>query len=135
MIDCTQTKNYFAEKRRMTKTHKVNDTAYLCGINCADCPLHLAKNDLDSKMSCFDFEIGYLEKAIKVVQKWSDEHPQKTYLTELLKVFPNTQVNAYGIPKRICPFDLGLMSAKACRKDRNCAQCWNQPLLEREEVK
>ena len=93
------------------------------------------KNDLDSKMSCFDFEIGYLEKAIKVVQKWSDENPQKTYLTELLKVFPNTQVNAYGIPKRICPFDLGLMSAKACRKDRNCAQCWNQPLLEREEVK
>ena len=133
MIDCTQTKNYFAEKRRMTKTHKVNDTAYLCGIDCADCPLHLAKNDLDSKMSCFDFEIGYLEKAIKVVQKWSDEHPQKTYLTELLKIFPNTPLNDNGTPKGICLHELGATSLDNCEVDNACAKCWNQPIKNNEE--
>ena len=134
MIDCTQTKNYFAEKRRMTKTHKVNDTAYLCGINCADCPLHLAKNDLDSKMSCFDFEIGYLEKAIKVVQKWSDENPQRTYLTEFLEHYPNAELDKNGVPK-ICPHLLGLKDSYDSCKGGDCAECWNQPLSEREEVK
>ena len=128
MIDCSKTKSYFTEKRRMIKKHK-----YICELNCNDCPLGWSKNG--KGISCETLEKFYPEQAISIIQKWSDENPQKTYLTELLKVFPNTQVNAYGIPKRICPCDLGLMSAKACRKDRNCAQCWNQPLLEREEVK
>lgn len=128
MIDCSKTKNYFSEKKRMIKKHK-----YVCELNCADCPLSWDKNGIG--ISCSKLETSFPEQAISIVQKWSDENPQKTYLTELLKIFPNTQVNAYGIPKRICPFDLGLVSAKACRKDRNCAKCWNQPFPEMEEVK
>lgn len=131
MVDCSKTKNYLVEKARMTKRYKYGG----CQIECTDCPLSWQNNGTSESMMCATFEANYPEQAISIIQKWSDENPQKTYLTELLKVFPNTQVNAYGIPKRICPFDLGLMSAKACRKDRNCAQCWNQPLLEREEVK
>lgn len=130
MIDCNITKNYFAEKRRMTKTHKVNDTTYLCSIDCAKCPLHLSKNDLDDKMSCYDFEIGYPEKAIEIVQQWSDEHPQKTYLTELLKIFPNTPLNDDGTPKGICLHELGATSLDNCEVDNACAECWNQPCLE-----
>lgn len=137
MIDCTQTKNYFAEKRRMTGTHKVNDTTYLCSIDCDKCPLHLAKNDLDDKMSCYDFEIGYLEKTIEVIQKWSDGHPQKTYLTDLLEKYPNIPLDNNGKPSYVCPHDLGLMSIESCKlglmsvedckKDSNkCIECWNQ---------
>lgn len=77
MIDCNITKNYIAEKRRMTKKHKLNGGAYICSIDCAKCPLHLSKNDLDDKMLCYDFEIGYPEKAIEIVQQWSDDHPQE----------------------------------------------------------
>lgn len=128
MIDCSKTKNYFSEKERMIKK-----CGYVCTLNCGNCPLNWSKNGKD--VSCEIFERFYPEQAISIIQKWSDENSQKTYLTELLKIFPNTQVNAYGIPKRICPFDLGLISAKACRKDRNCARCWNQPFPEREEVK
>lgn len=128
MIDCNITKNYFAEKRRMTKMHKVNDTTYLCSIDCVKCPLHLSKNDLDDKMSCYDFEIGYPEKAIEIVQQWSDEHPQKTYLTELLKIFPNTPLNDDGTPKGICLHELGATSLDNCEVDNACAKCWNQPI-------
>lgn len=128
MIDCSKTKNYFSEKERMIKK-----CGYVCKLNCGNCPLNWSKNGKD--VSCEIFERFYPEQAISIIQKWSDENSQKTYLTELLKIFPNTQVNAYGIPKRICPFDLGLMSAKTCRKDRNCAKCWNQPFPEMEEVK
>lgn len=33
MIDCSKTKNYFAEKQRMTKKHKLNDGAYICELD------------------------------------------------------------------------------------------------------
>lgn len=128
MIDCNITKNYIAEKRRMTETHKVNDTTYLCSIDCAKCPLHLSKNDLDDKMSCYDFEIGYPEKAIAIVQKWSNAHPQKTYLSELLKAFPNAQLNDSGMPKGMCPHELGLKDIDCGKTDNACVKCWNQPL-------
>lgn len=133
MIDCNITKNYIAEKRRMTETHKVNDTTYLCSIDCTKCPLHLSKNDLDDKMSCYDFEIGYPEKAIEIVQRWSDEHPQKTYLSELLKAFPNAQLNDSGMPKGMCPHELGLKDIDCGTTDNACVKCWNQPIEDGEE--
>nr|WP_303667679.1 hypothetical protein [Ruminococcus bromii] len=74
----------------------------------------------------------YPEKAIEIVQKWSDEHPQKTYLSELLKNHPNTLLNDDGTPT-FCPYRLGLMGADDCRKDGNCVKCWNQPIEDGEE--
>lgn len=104
MIDCSRTENYFAEKQRMTKKHKLNYGGYACKLNCADCPLSHFNND--SKMLCSDFETFYPEKAIKIVQKWSDEHQPKTYLSELLEHFPNAPLHDNGIPEDICPFHL-----------------------------
>lgn len=128
MIDCSKTENYFAEKRRMTKKHKLNGGAYICELNCTECPLNSSNNGSSDMTSCSDFEALYPEKAIEIVQKWSDEHPPKTYLTELLKIFPNTPLEDDGTPDSICPYDLGLMSIDDCRKDRNCVKCWNQPI-------
>lgn len=133
MIDCSKTKNYIAEKRRMTKTHTVDGTTYLCSIDCAKCPLHLAKNDLDDKMSCYDFEIGYPEKAIEIVQQWSDEHPQRTYLSEFLKNYPNALLTDDGMPTTGCPYRLGLIGIEECKKNRTCIECWNQPIEGGEE--
>lgn len=75
MIDCSKTENYFAEKRRMTKRAKNG----LCKLGCSNCPLCSINNN--KGQSCTAFEMLYPEKAIEIVQKWSDEHPQKTYLT------------------------------------------------------
>lgn len=130
MIDCSKAENYFAEKQRMTKKHKLNHGGYTCKLNCVDCPLSHLNNG--STMLCSDFETLYPEKAIAIVQKWSDEHPQNTYLSELLEHFPNVPLHDNGIPEDICPFHLGFMSKDDCRKDYNCVKCWNQPIEESE---
>lgn len=132
MVDCNITANYFAEKRRMTKKHKLNGGAYICELKCTDCPLNSSNNGSSDMMSCSDFETIYPQKAIAIVQKWSDEHPKRTYLTELLKIFPNTPLEDDGTPN-FCPYRLGLMSLDDCRKDHNCVKCWNQPIEDSEE--
>lgn len=128
MIDCSRTENYFAEKQRMTKKHKLNHGGYACKLKCADCPLSHLNNG--STMLCSDFETRYPEKATAIVQKWSDEHSQKTFVTEFLKNYPNAVVNGDGIPNSVCPYDLGLMNKHDCRK--TCIECWNQPIEESE---
>lgn len=121
MIDCSKTKDYFSEKRRMIKKHK-----YICKLNCADCPLGWSKNG--KGISCETLEKSYPEQAISIIQKWSDENPPKTYLTELLKIFPNTPLNDDGTPKGICLHELGATSLDNCEVDNACAKCWNQSI-------
>lgn len=124
MIDCSRTENYFIEKSRMTKQQK-NE---ICKLNCVDCPLNIENNS--TGVSCPYFEMRYPEKAIEIVQKWSDEHSQKTFVTEFLKNYPHAVVNGDGIPNSVCPYDLGLMNKHDCRK--TCIECWNQPIEESE---
>ena len=127
MIDCSKTVNFIKEKCRMTNN---------CQICCTKCPLSQDNNGADN-MTCFDFEEQYPKKTIEVVQQWSDTHPQKTYLTDLLEKYPNIPLDNNGKPSYVCPHDLGLMSAENCKlglmsvedckKDSNkCVECWNQ---------
>ncbi|WP_301914315.1 hypothetical protein [Ruminococcus bromii] len=125
MIDCTKTEQYFAEKQRMVKLQ----TGEVCEISCEECPLSSMNNGED--IVCSDFETCYPEKAIAIVQKWSDEHPQKTYLSEFLKHYPNAPLDDEGAPKGVCPHTLGLMDIDNC--DDNCIKCWNQPVEESEK--
>ncbi len=130
MIDCSKTENYFIEKMRMTKRTRGEG----CKIKCSECPLSSQNNGTSECMSCITFEMYYPQRAISIVQQWSDEHQQKTFVTEFLKHYPNIQLNNHGIPKWICPFNLGLMSRNDCRKNRNCVECWNQPIEESDLV-
>lgn len=129
MIDCSKTENYFAEKRRMTKRTRHG----ICGIKCNKCPLCSENNSTLEYASCASFELYFTKKAIAIVQKWSDEHPQRTYLSEFLKNYPSAQLRTDGTPKGVCLYDLGLMSLDDCRKDHNCVKCWNQPIEDGEE--
>ena len=121
MIDCTKTTNYFSEKKRMGR-----QASGVCKLRCTDCPMGMRNNGIG--VTCSDFESSYPEQAIEIVQKWSDEHPQKTYLTELLKIFPNTPLKDDGTPKNICLYELGATSLDNCEVDNACAKCWNQPI-------
>ena len=103
----------------------------VCKIKCTNCPLS-DKNNGEGRF-CVDYESHYPERAIAIVQQWSDEHPQKTYLTELLKIFPNTPLNDDGTPKGICLHELGATSLDNCEVDNACAKCWNQPIEDGEE--
>ena len=131
MIDCNITKNYFNEKQRMTKKRKLYAGIYKCELDCSDCPLSSLNNDATDKMTCGEFETLCPEQAIEAVQRWSDKHQQKTYLSEYLKHYPNALLNDDGIPKAVCPYDLGLMNKEFCRK--SCIECWNQSIEDGEE--
>lgn len=126
MIDCSKTENYFAEKRRVTKRTKSG----ICKICCSECPLCSKNTGTSEILSCGVLEVYYPEKAISIVQKWSDEHPQKTYLSEFLKNYPNAELN-HGVPK-VCLKELGAVSGCAKTKKGDlyisCYSCWNQPI-------
>ncbi len=113
MIDCNITANYFAEKERLCASI----------LECIDCPLRHG-ND------CTNIENKYPKRAISIVQKWSDKHPQKTYLTELLENYPNAELD-HGVPK-VCLKKLGAVSGCAKTKKGDlyisCYSCWNQPI-------
>lgn len=126
MIDCTKTKNYFAEKQRMVKLQ----TGEVCEISCEECPLSIMNNG--EGIVCSDFETCYPEKAIAIIQKWSDEHPRETYLSELLKNYPNAKLGENGVPMNMCPSILGLKDLENCG-ERSCVECWNQPIKDGEE--
>ena len=115
MIDCSKTMNYFIEKSRMIKQQKDG----VCKLDCSDCHLSISNNG--TSISCSYFETGYPEKAIAIVQKWSDEHPQKTYLSEFLKNYPNAPLVHDGTPE-ICLRKLGLTDIKTCRVG-GCVEC------------
>lgn len=131
MIDCTKTTNYFNEKLRMTKMRKLYAGIYKCELDCSDCPLSSWNNDATNKLTCREFEMLYPEQAIEAVQRWSDAHPPKTYLTQFLEHYPNVQLYDTGLPKGVCPYNLGLTDIDDC--DNNCVKCWNQPVMEGEE--
>lgn len=129
MIDCSKTKNYFAEKFRLTKKKELSDVTYICKLDCNKCPLSHLNNGMN--IPCTNLEKSYPDKAIAIMQKWSDEHPQKTYLSEFLKKYPNALLEDDGTPN-FCPYRLGLMGADDCRNDGDCVKCWNQPIEESE---
>lgn len=130
MIDCKLTENYFKEKQRM------------CGRDtCFECPL--SSNSNGKNKSCSTLEQLYTSEAIEIVQKWSNENPQKTLLTEFLKSYPNAKLNSDGFPSDIVPCSLGLIERKDICKNRclyfydkghPCYDCWNT-LVEESEVK
>lgn len=127
MIDCSKTENYFAEKRRMTKMKKRG----LCETECSKCPLGCDNNGKGE--DCSALEMLYFKEAIAIVQKWSDENPKETFLTELLKNYPNVKLRCEGVPdKNLCPYQLGLMNERGCEKYKNCVACWNQPIPSKE---
>lgn len=132
-MDCSKTENYFKEKLRMTRYGKDTD----CLISCSDCGLCGDNNG--KAVSCRVLEILYPQKAIEIVQKWSDEHPQKTYLSEFLKHYPKTELGIDGTPVDVCAAALGL--CEDCtemdgngdvKRTRNitCQECWNTPVEE-----
>lgn len=124
MIDCSKTEGYFIEKKRMSKV----TNSGVCQVQCKECPLG-SRNNV-AGMCCTDFEMLYPTKAIETVQKWSDEHPQRTYLSEFLKNYPNALLKDDGTPD-ICLSSLGLISVNSCHN--NCVSCWNQPIKDGEE--
>jgi len=105
---------FLKEKYRMTKK---------CSIGCADCPLGSENNT--TGLECGNLQGVHPEIAVSIVEKWVEEHPQETYLTQFLKNYPNAPLNEYGVPST-CIKDLGSCT-DTCTY---CVECWNRPIEE-----
>lgn len=125
MIDCSKTISYLLERNRMCVFHG----------GCEECPLYNVTDKKNMFDDCDMIEEKFPDKAITIVQEWSDKHPQKTYLSEFLKNYPNVKLRDDETPKCLCPHQLGLKDIDDCRKYHTCVECWNQPLPNEEGEK
>lgn len=115
-VDCGYTENYLKELKRMCEEN---------GSYCLKCGFYLNKNE---NITCRIFQMNHPDKAIKIVQEWSDEHQQETRAEHFMKLFPNAQVFENGYPF-ICVKDLNKkVSCEACK----CEMCWDEPYTEGE---
>lgn len=72
------------------------------------------------------------KEVIRVVEEWAKEHPEKTRLSEFLKMFPNSSIcDDFPIP---CPTDFD--RNEKCEL-KSCIDCkkrfWLTPIEEEEE--
>lgn len=121
-MDCSKTINFLSELKRLC------DSRDGCVANAANkerCPMFGVCEDALTRI-CAEDAI----KAIKILQKWSDEHPKKTYAQDFFEKFPKAQSNSDGTPfvcrKTIyggeCPKD------EECDYTGVCYRCWSEPL-------
>lgn len=112
----------------------INETVRMCKIvikanrSCNYCPLHeLNGCNLDDLVNN-----GNVEKAVKIVEKWSKENPRKTRQNLFLEQYPEADIGNDGVLKA-CP---ALISSLYRVNDGNCiGQCpdcrksfWNQEI-------
>ena len=121
---------YFEEKKRMLNS--LGRTNGQCdGVKCLDCPLSSKNNGID--ISCLELETSYPEEAVAIVEKWSKEHPQKTFLSDFLEKYPKAKLCENHSPYGTCPENLGYCEEIYCETNKlDCVACWNRPLEEGE---
>lgn len=73
---------------------------------------------------CEKWMLNNPEEAEKIINKWAEEHPRRTYLSQLLERYPDAPIEEEGTPSIICPRHLGLKDIDNCEK--GCVACWNQ---------
>ena len=117
-IECSVTVNFFKEWWRMCNAHS-------CGCGC---PVFGACQK--ENVSCATYMGQHPDIAIEIVQAWSDEHPVKTRLDDLLERCPNVPLDGKGFPC-FTPSMLGYCGdCNRCRnwKNPDVRNCWNEPV-------
>ncbi len=79
--------NFVKEYKRMCNYYKTSES---CNYKC---PLY--------NINCYCIS-DINETLINIVKEWSLTRPQKTYTSELLKIFPHVKLDSNGCPN-ICP--------------------------------
>lgn len=116
MIDCSKTENYLKEKTRLCKSFNF----------CIACPLI---NFCKIATQGVEAEGNNAKEIISIVQKWSDEHPQKTYKDDFFEKFPNAFKNTLGEPM-YCRKNLYEGADSNSCYSSGCTDCWNEAMPE-----
>lgn len=114
---------YLRTKRRMSNGRGCNDME-----SCEGCPMSYGKNGFN--FSCTVLEAFYPKDAIKIVEDWLKEHPEKTMMQDFFEKYPNALKDTDKTPM-CCPYQLGYTNATHCEYTlRDCEKCWNRPMEE-----
>lgn len=79
-------------------------------------------------------EVDQMQKMVKLVEKWAEEHPRKTRQSDFLRLFPQVMLTDDGIID-LCPSRLSenyrVPGTTLCGSvDKNCSSClrefWGQ---------
>lgn len=110
--DCSKTLDYAHEVMRMCKQ-----------TSCENC--------LIIHGECISLSIKDITKErIDIVQKWSDEHPEKTRKEAYLEIFPKLEALRDNV---VCfddcfPCFIELIGKGGCdAEEKTCGECWNEP--------
>lgn len=119
-MDCSKTLNFLMTQKRICSSRGV------CQALDGDCPLYAFCN-YDPNI----YSVAKVKEAIETTQKWSDEHPSKTYAQDFFKKFPEARPTADGVP-RMCRADCyGVSCRQPSPIDSNqemCKCCWDEPM-------
>ena len=126
-IDCSITQNFMKEFSRMCK--------YVS--SCKKCDMNFVgefgTTGYEDCMSTLQCE-GHMSNIQKIVQNWSDEHPQKTFLSDFLEKYPNGKLSSMGLPYELCPDRFGYEEKSDCFDGfGHCSKCWNKPMEQGEK--
>lgn len=118
-MDCSKTIDFFSENNRLCNSRTACEAD---AANKEQCPLR-GLCGLPLSEIC-------AEKAVEIVQKWSDEHPKKTYAQDFFEKFPNAQ-NYAGVNPVVCRKKIyGGFKNGDCAEP--CYKCWNEPMNDEE---
>ena len=125
-MDCSKTIDFFAEAKRHC------DSRTACEADAANkeqCPM-FEVCDRPLTEICVEDAI----KAVENLQKWSDEHPKKTYAQDFFEKFPKAQSDSNRTPSVCRKTIYGEIPPKDERCDGReaCKNCWNEPMNDEE---
>lgn len=120
-MDCSKTINFIAELNRLCDSQVMCDDV----AGKERCPMRGFCGEALTKIC-----VENVKTAIETVQKWSDEHPVKTYVQDFFEKFPEAQRNQDGIPfacrKEI--YGGARRTFENCDYTGYCKNCWNEPM-------
>lgn len=125
-MNCNKTIDFFAELKRLcnSRTRCITDAA-----NKEQCPMFGFCEDALTKICVED-----AMKLVEVIQKWSNEHPKKTYAQDFFEKFPKAQSYSDGSPVICRKIIYGEIRPpfENCYYTGACYRCWNEPMNDEE---
>lgn len=121
-MDCNKTTNFLAELQRLCGSR---DRCTADAANEEQCPMF-------GICSC-GLTNFCAKDAKKTVQKWSDEHPKKTYAQDFFEKFPNAPKDKSAkseYPDACRNMIYGGGCPKIELRVDCCYECWNKPMEE-----
>lgn len=114
-VDCSTVIGFAQESNRVCNMHEHCDTCPFSGKK--QCPL-----------AVFEFDNPDVQGIIDNLQKWSDEHLQKTRLEDLLEKYPNFKLFSEAGRPMYKPRVFGYCDSCATCPNNKAEHCWHEPV-------